>query len=104
MDSRMACVRSLTLPEARWTVCAATPLRRSRNGLHLVAHHVTHDVVKLIGAAFGVGVLNEYDHLDARVHLPHEGMHHAILRHAAIDADGVVVHCDEAGHLLHRPQ
>mmetsp|Transcript_14249 Transcript_14249/g.62026 ORF Transcript_14249/g.62026 Transcript_14249/m.62026 type:complete len:249 (+) Transcript_14249:1947-2693(+) len=29
----MACVRSVTLPEARWAVCAATSLRRLRNGL-----------------------------------------------------------------------
>ena len=29
----MACVRSLTLPEAQWAVCAATSLRRLRNGL-----------------------------------------------------------------------
>ena len=28
----MACVRSLTLPEARWAKCAAAYLRRSRNG------------------------------------------------------------------------
>ena len=34
----MACVRSLTLPEVRLAVCAATSLRKLRNGLPILPY------------------------------------------------------------------
>ena len=78
----MACVRSLTLPEARWAVCAATYLRRSnhcrtlsnpffftvrrvddsRVRLHVVFVSVIHPVTSAVVAVVGDGRSGEHLH------------------------------------------